>query len=121
MILPKTFVTKICWAQKIFGPQFFWTNSFPIPQLFFNLNLLDQNLWNLTFFDPHFLDPALLGLKFVRHGLLLDQKVFGPNFFLSTTTTTRNKTLMGFDTIEINLVSWMLRPGLIETGKFNGC
>ena len=83
MILPKTFVTKICWAQKIFGPQFFWTNSFPIPQLFFNLNLLDQNLWNLTFFDPHFLDPALLGLKFVRHGLLLDQKVFGPNFFLT--------------------------------------
>ena len=40
-------------------------------------------------------------------GLFLDQKDFGPIFFLSKTTRTitTTTTLMGFDTIEINLVS----------------
>ena len=58
------------------------------------------------FFTQIFLDPTLTGQKFFRHGLFSDQKVFGCNFFLTTTTitTTTTKTLMGFDTIEINLV-----------------
>ena len=54
-----------------------------------------------------FLDPRLVNLKFLQHGLFLDQKVFGPNFFLTTTTTittTTTKTLISFDTIEIKLV-----------------
>ena len=41
-------------------------------------------------------------------GLFLDQKDFGPIFFFlskTTRTITTTTTLMGFDTIEINLVS----------------
>ena len=43
-------------------------------------------------------------------GLLLDQKVLGPNFFMTKTTITitTTTTLMGFDTIEINLVLYFL-------------
>ena len=43
---------------------------------------------------------------FFGHGLFLDQLFFGPNLFFTKTTTTKTTTttLMGFDTIEINLV-----------------
>ena len=42
------------------------------------------------------MDPILLGLKFFGHGLFLDQD----NFF----DKNNHQTLMGFDTIEVNLV-----------------
>ena len=49
--------------------------------ILFNLNFWDQNFLGPTFLPKLFLDPILLGLKFFGHGLFLDQKNFGRNFF----------------------------------------
>ena len=57
--------------------------------------------------DHNFLEPKILWTQnFFVHGWFLEQKVFGLNLFLKTTTvtTTSTITLMGFDIIEINLV-----------------
>ena len=50
-------------------------------------------------FDKIFFGPTLLGLKVFGHGVFLIN-----NFLAKTITTTTTTTLMGFDTIEINLV-----------------
>ena len=56
-----------------------------------------------SFFVPNFFLP-----KFCGHGLFLDQNFVGPSFFFTKTatpiTTTTTTTVMGFGTIEINLV-----------------
>ena len=54
--------------------------------------------------------------------MLLDQKVFGPNFFwtktTTTITTTTTATLMGFDTIEFNLVNIIVDVDVVFLLKF---
>ena len=102
----------------MFAPQIFVTQSYFGPK-FFNLNFLDHNFLGPIFFltqkflGPNFflpkivLDQTLLDLKVFGHWLFLDQNFFVPDFFLTKTTTiitTTTRTLMGFDTIEINLV-----------------
>ena len=90
---PKLLCPKFVGLKK-FWTLMFWTKTFQ-DLSFFYLNL--------------FLDPMLLGLKFFGHGLFLDQKIADPIFFLTKTTiisTTKTKTLLGFDTIEINLVNY---------------
>ena len=95
------------------GPKFLEAQNFCIqncldPKFCWTLIFWTKIFWEITFLLKFSLDPKLLGLKFFGHGLFLDQQVFGPNFFLSKTTTTITATtttnLMGFDTIEIYLV-----------------
>ena len=53
-----------------------------------------------------YFDPTLLAKKFFGHGLFLDHKFLDLHFLFdkTTTTTTTITSLMGFDTIENNLV-----------------
>ena len=87
---------KIFCTPNFFGPKFFY------------LNFLDENF----FWPKILLEQTLFGLKFFGHGFFWDQNPFLPNFILTKTTTTRTTTttttitLMGFDTIKINLVQW---------------
>ena len=76
-------------------PKFFWTTNFFGPQIFWSQNVFGPKFFEPLFFRQHCFGPNFYGLKF-----------FGYRFFLTKTTTAIaiSTTLMGFDTIEINLV-----------------
>ena len=79
------FLTLILWSiyfldHNFFGPNFIWTQN-----IFWSNTFRPYVFWTWFFFNQQF---------------------FGPNFFFANTTTTRTTTttLLGFDTVEINLV-----------------
>ena len=72
-------------------------------------NLVDQTFRSSKFFGPHCFVPKIFWTKnlFWIQKILTQiflAQIFFTKIFLTTLTTTTAKTLMGFDTIEINLV-----------------
>ena len=95
ILYPKFVRLKICWTPKFFGPKVF----------------LEVNFSNLYFFDQNFLEPNFIltqnffGSKTFRSNVtwivFWNKNLFDLIFLTKTTTIT---TLMGFNTIIINLV-----------------
>ena len=97
----QNFVDKKCFSLRFFG----------------STNMFTQIIW-ATFFNPKFfglqlffgskisLAQKFFSLDFFWRNFFFDQKCFEPHFFLTKTTiiTTTTTALMGFDTIESNLV-----------------
>ena len=87
--MDKNFLDKISFDKNIFLTKFFFGTQI------FGIRKFYLNFW-ATFFVPIWTQN------------FLDLDFFGPSFFLTLTLTTTTKTtsliLMGFDTIEINLV-----------------
>ena len=87
----QNFGTQNLLDSKFFGRQNFMDLKFFWTCIFLTLIYWTKTYWDLTFFLPKIvLDPTLLGLNFFRHGLFLDQKVFGPNLFLTKNKNNNN-------------------------------
>ena len=105
------------------SPQYWYkTNIFPffffwrLPLIFlvqtsFWITIFLENFFGDTFFWTHIFWEIIFGSKILQLLFLekcfLDKDCFEPNFFLTRTTITTSITLMGFDTIEINLVFFL--------------
>ena len=64
---------------------------------------MDNIFWTKLFIYPYFFGSNTFWHKVFGLGLFFHQQFFRPKFFWQKTTTTTS-TLLGFDTIEINLV-----------------